>query len=210
MLQFITNSDSQINVVDQIKGAIAGGCRWIQVNMKDASDDDIKCVINEVKPLCQESESILILSDKVELVKELELDGVHLDKGAMLPTQAREILGAGPIIGVAANSFSDISQIRYFDIDYISVGPYKHPESSTADSPIVSIYDYASIMAQIHEQQIELPIVAFGDIETTDIQGLWATGINGIAVSNAIANANDISAQTAQFISLLDTPNKIG
>ena len=65
-------------------------------------------------------------------------------------------------------------------------------------------------MAQIHEQQIELPIVAFGDIETTDIQGLWATGINGIAVSNAIANANDISAQTAQFISLLDTPNKIG
>lgn len=210
MLQFITNSDSQINVVDQIKGAIAGGCRWIQVNMKDASDDEIKCVINEVKPICQESESILILSDRVELVKELELDGVHLDKGAMLPTQAREILGAGPIIGVAANSFSDISQIRYFDIDYISVGPYKHPESSTADSPIVSIYDYASIMAQIHEQQIELPIVAFGDIETTDIQGLWATGINGIAVSNAIANANDISAQTAQFISLLDTPNKIG
>lgn len=210
MLQFITNSDSQINVVDQIKGAIAGGCRWIQVNMKGASDDDIKCVINEVKPLCQESESILILSDRVELVKELELDGVHLDKGAMLPTQAREILGAGPIIGVVANSFSDISQIRYFDIDYISVGPYKHPESSTADSPIVSTNDYASIMAQIHEQQIELPIVAFGDIETTDIQGLWATGINGIAVSNAIANANDISAQTAQFISLLDTPNKIG
>ncbi len=210
MLQFITNSDLQINVVDQIKGAIAGGCRWIQVNMKDASDDDIKCVINEVKPLCQESESILILSDRVELVKELELDGVHLDKGAMLPTQAREILGAGPIIGVTANSFSDISQIRYFDIDYISVGPYKHPESSTADSPIVSTDDYASIMAQIHEQQIELPIVAFGDIETTDIQGLWATGINGIAVSNAIANANDISAQTAQFITLLDTPNKIG
>lgn len=210
MLQFITNSDSQINVVNQIKGAIAGGCRWIQVNMKDASDDDIKCVINEVKPICQESESILILNDRVELVKELELDGVHLDKGAMLPTQAREILGAGPIIGVAANSFSDISQIRYFDIDYISVGPYKHPESSTVDSPIVSIDDYASIMAQIHEQQIELPIVAFGDIETTDIQGLWATGINGIAVSNAIANANDISAQTAQFISLLDTPNKIG
>ena len=210
MLQFITNSDSQINVVDQIKGAIAGGCRWIEVNMKDASDDDIKCVINEVKPICQESESILILNDRVELVKELELDGVHLDKGAMLPTQAREILGAGPIIGVAANSFSDISQIRYFDIDYISVGPYKHPESSTADSPIVSTDDYASIMAQIHEQQIELPIVAFGDIETTDIQGLWATGINGIAVSNAIANANDISAQTAQFISLLNTPNKIG
>lgn len=210
MLQFITNSDSQINVVDQIKGAIAGGCRWIQVNMKDASDDDIKCVINEVKPLCQESESILILNDRVELVKELELDGVHLDKGAMLPTQAREILGADPIIGVAANSFSDISQIRYFDIDYISVGPYKHPESSTADSPIVSTDDYASIMAQIHEQQIELPIVAFGDIKTTDIQGLWATGINGIAVSNAIANANDISAQTAQFISLLDTPNRIG
>lgn len=206
MLQFLTNSESQNNVVDQIKGAIAGGCRWIQIDMKDASDDEIKHIITEVKPLCQESESVLILSDRVELAKELELDGIHLDKGDMLPTQAREILGAGPIIGVTANSFSDISQIRYFDIDYISVGPYK----CSAGSPIVSVDDYAAIMAQIHEQQIELPIVAFGDIETSDIQKLWVTGINGIAVSKAIANANDVATQTAQFITLLDTPNKIG
>ena len=210
MLQFITKSDSQINVVEQIKGAIAGGCRWVQLCDKQATDDQIKALVAELKPICAQAEAVLLLHNRVELAKELELDGVFLEKGDMPPTQAREILGAGPIIGVVANSFSDISQIRYFDIDYISVGPYKHPESSTADSPIVSTDDYASIMAQIHEQQIELPIVAFGDIETTDIQGLWATGINGIAVSNAIANANDISAQTAQFISLLDTPNKIG
>ena len=203
MLQFITKSDSQINVVEQIKGAIAGGCRWIQVNMKDASDDDIKCVINEVKPLCQESESILILSDRVELVKELELDGVHLDKGAMLPTQAREILGAGPIIGVTVNSANEIGQIRYFDIDYIAMGPY-------SSSDAVSVEHYSRAMQYIHENNIEIPVVALGDINTSDVKPLMQAGVNGLAVSEAIADAADIAATTAQFIDLLDTPNRIG
>lgn len=203
MLQFITNSDSQINVVDQIKGAIAGGCRWIQINMKDASDDEIKCVINEVKPICQESESILILNDRVELVKELELDGVHLDKGAMLPTQAREILGAGPIIGVAANSADQIGQIRYFDIDYIAFGPYN------ADNA-VSLDDYSKAMQYIHENHIEIPVVAIGNITPSDAKPLMQAGVNGLAVSEAIADSDNLTTTTAQFITLLDTPNRIG
>ena len=203
MLQFITNSDSQINVVDQIKGAIAGGCRWIQVNMKDASDDEIKCVINEVKPLCQESESILILSDRVELVKELELDGVHLDKGAMLPTQAREILGGGPIIGVTVNSADQIGQIRYFDIDYIAFGPYN------ADNA-VSLDDYSKAMQYIHENHIEIPVVAIGNITPSDAKPLMQAGVNGLAVSEAIADSDNLTTTTAKFITLLDTPNRIG
>ena len=206
MLQFITKSDSQINVVEQIKGAIAGGCRWVQLCDKQATDDQIKALVAELKPICAQAEAVLLLHNRVELAKELEIDGVFLEKGDMPPTQAREILGAGPIIGVTVNSANEIGQIRYFDIDYIAMGPF----SSSDVTDTVGIEHYRQAMQYIHENNIEIPVVALGDINAADVKPLMQAGVNGLAVSEAIANAADIAATTAQIIALLDTPNRIG
>ena len=65
-------------------------------------------------------------------------------------------------------------------------------------------------MQYIHENNIERPVVALGDINAADVKPLIQAGVNGLAVSEAIANAADIAATTAQFIALLDTPNRIG
>ena len=45
MLQYITNTDCPVSVPDQVKGVLEGGCRWIQIRMKEASDDEIKSVV---------------------------------------------------------------------------------------------------------------------------------------------------------------------
>ena len=45
MLQFITNTESSVSPVEQVKGVIAGGCRWVQVRMKEASDEEVSRVI---------------------------------------------------------------------------------------------------------------------------------------------------------------------
>lgn len=210
MLQYITSTNSTISITDQIKRVIDGGCRWIQIRMKDASDEEIKKIVNEVKPLAKETETILILNDRVELAKELELDGVHLGKEDMPPTQAREILGAGPIIGVTANTYDDINQIKYFDIDYIGMGPYRFTETKKNLSRIIGLEGYSTTMQQIHKNNIELPVVAIGGITLDDVAAIWATGVNGIAVSSAIATSDDIRQATNEFIKLLNKPNKIG
>ena len=206
MLQFITNSDSQINVIEQIKGAIAGGCRWVQLCDKQATDDQIKALVAELKPICAQAEAVLLLHNRVELAKELEIDGVFLEKGDMPPTQAREILGAGPIIGVTVNSANEIGQIRYFDIDYIAMGPF----SSSDMTDTVGIEHYLQAMQYIHENNIEIPVVALGDINAADVKPLMQAGVNGLAVSEAIADSDNLATTTAQFIALLDTPNRIG
>lgn len=210
MIQYITNSNSPISVTDQIRQVIDGGCRWIQIRLKDASDEEIKSVVNEVKPVCKESETILILNDRVELAKELEVDGVHLGKEDMLPTKAREILGAGPIIGATVNSFDDINSIKYFDIDYVGMGPFRFTETKKNLAPVIGLEGYKAAMQLMHENNIELPVVAIGGITLDDVTQLWETGVNGIAVSGAIANANDIAQTTREFIKLFNKPNKIG
>ncbi len=129
MLQYITNTDCNTPVTEQIFGVIEGGCRWVQIRMKDASDEEIKMVVDAVKPRCIEKDVFLILNDRVELAKELNVGGVHLGKEDMPCSKARMILGPGAVIGVTANTFSDILAVSNLDIDYYGIGPYAHTET---------------------------------------------------------------------------------
>ena len=139
MLQFITNTQSPASPAEQIKGVIAGGCRWVQIRMKEASDEEIEKVVAEVKPLCLETETFLLLDDRVELAKRLDVGGVHLGKEDMLPSKARMLLGPAAVIGVTANTLDDIKAVRSLDIDYIGMGPYASTQTKKNLAPILGL-----------------------------------------------------------------------
>lgn len=200
MLQYITNTDCQTSVIDQVMAVIDGGCRWIQVRMKDASDDEIRTVVEAIKPRCIETQSFLILNDRVELAKKLDVGGVHLGKDDMLCSQARMILGPAAVIGVTANTIEDIEKVKSLDIDYIGIGPFAHTTTKKRLAPVLGLEGIREICRQMNERGIELPHVAVGGIRLEDIDALLEAGVNGAAVSGAIANAPDIREATRLFI----------
>lgn len=203
MLQFITNTESSVSVSDQIKAFIKGGGRWVQVRMKDASDEEITKVIEEIKPLCIETETFLILDDRVELAKTLDVGGVHLGKEDMLPSKARMILGPAAVIGVTANTIDDVKAVRSLDIDYIGIGPFAQTSTKKNLSPILGIEGIKSICTQMNDLEINISHVAVGGIKREDVAALMEAGVNGIAVSGAIANAPDIIKATEDFLETL-------
>ena len=85
MLQFITHPHPDITILDEIRAAVAGGCRWVQLRMKDAPADDIIAVARQAKPICADNDCIFVVDDHVEIAKELQLDGVHLGRNDMAP-----------------------------------------------------------------------------------------------------------------------------
>ena len=125
ILQFITDGSTPKEVISQIKSVIAGGCKWVQIRMKEATDGEIEEVILAVKPLCAEKQVVLIIDDRVDLASIYGLDGVHLGDDDMSAEEARNILGEKAIIGVTANTFSDILLKSQLPIDYFGIGPYK-------------------------------------------------------------------------------------
>lgn len=203
MLQFITNTEAHISPVEQIKGVIAGGCRWVQIRMKDASDEEIAKVVEEVKPICLKTETFLLLNDRVELAKRLDVGGVHLGKKDMLPSKARMILGPAAVIGVTANTFDDIKAVRSLDIDYIGIGPYAHTYTKKHLSPILGLEGIRKICAEMEINEINIGHVAVGGIRIEDVVPLMDAGANGIAVSGAIAKSENIEKTTREFIDKL-------
>lgn len=203
MLQFITNTKVKTPVIDQIFAVIEGGCRWVQIRMKDASDEEIKKVVEAVKPKCIETGTFLLLNDRVELAKELNVGGVHLGKEDMPASKARMILGAAAVIGVTANTFADVAAVSKLDIDYYGIGPYNQTSTKENLAPVLGIDGIRDICYEMEKNKIEIPRVAVGGITLDDVLPLLEAGVNGVAVSKAIADANDIVKATKDFINIL-------
>ena len=203
MLQYITNTDCKVPVEDQVLAVIEGGCRWVQIRMKDSSDDEIRKVVEAVKPRCLEKEVFLLLNDRVELAKELNVGGVHLGKEDMPCSKARMILGPAAVIGVTANTFADIVAVSNLDIDYYGIGPFASTATKKKLAPVLGIEGIRKICFEMAQKEINIPHVAVGGIKLDDVLPLIEAGANGIAVSGAIAFSNDLVKETEKFINLL-------
>lgn len=204
MLQFITHPTDKLPILDQIRQAVEGGCKWVQLRMKNAPREEIIAVAKEAKEICKEHECILVIDDYVDIAKELELDGVHLGKNDMPLTEAREFLGEEFIIGATANTFEDIEAIRHLDIDYIGLGPFRFTTTKEKLSPILGIDGYRDIIARKKAVDINLPVVAIGGITYDDIEEVMEAGVDGIAVSGSLINADNMKAETSKMIELLE------
>ena len=205
-IQFITHNTGSIGYVEGARMALEGGCKWIQLMMKDASDDEVRQAAAEIQPMCKEHEAVFLLDDRVELAKELHADGVHLGKNDMPIDEARRILGEEYIIGGTANTFEDIQRIAAQGADYIGCGPFRFTTTKKNLAPVLGIEGYRDIIAKMRNAGINIPMVAIGGITPDDIDEILATGVQGIAVSGTVLNADDPVAMMKSL--LLQNDNK--
>ena len=201
-LQFITHQTERYSYLDSARMALEGGCKWIQLRMKEAPLDDVERVALELKPLCKQHDALLVLDDHVELTKKLEVDGVHLGKNDMPIAEARRVLGEGFIIGGTANTFDDVKAHYLAGADYIGCGPFRFTTTKKNLSPVLGLEGYRSIIARMEEEGIDLPVVAIGGITYDDIPQLLQTGINGIAMSGSILRADDPVEETRRLLNI--------
>ena len=207
MLQFITHPSEKYSIAEEVQMVIEGGCRWVQLRLKDVSDEEFVQIAEEVIPLCRESNTFLVFDDRVELAVKMHVHGVHLGKNDMPPAQARELMGAEAIIGCTANTAADITALSGLDVDYVGLGPYRHTTTKERLSPILGLEGYRKVVAEASAAGNKLPIVAIGGITIDDREPILAIGVNGIAMSGAIINAPDPVEYTRRVMTLLTEIN---
>ena len=177
-LQFITHFTDSYSYYDSACMALEGGCRWIQLRMKDAPVSEVEQEALRLQHLCRDYGATFIIDDHVELVKKIHADGVHLGK--------KDMPGA----------------------DYIGCGPFRFTTTKKNLSPVLGLEGYRSIVSQMKEAGIHLPIVAIGGITFEDIPSIMATGVTGIALSGTILRADNPIEETRRIINIEKINNK--
>lgn len=211
MIQFITHANDRYDYLDGVRMALEGGCRWIQLRMKDASEEEVLKTAESTRKLCRQYDAVFLLDDYVELVERSGADGVHLGKNDMPIDEARRLLGKDKIIGGTANTFEDVKRIYSAGADYIGCGPFRFTTTKKKLSPILGLDGYSRIIKQMNAYGINIPVIAIGGILLQDVSDIMQTGVSGVAISGAILNANNDDKPVTtmkRFINELKSSNK--
>lgn len=188
MLQFIAKEGDLYSIPEQVQMAIEGGCLWVQLDAAGMSDSAIRELASELIPLCRETSTMLTILGHVMLAKELAIHGVLLHASEMPFAEAREVCGPEAIIGMWVDNADDAAQYKDADVDYLAL-----PAN-------LSVADLELMVPMVRRAAGELPLVAFGDYELSQVEAVMHTGVNGIALGKAIVEASDPVVATENII----------
>lgn len=208
-LQFITHHNAAYSDIDSAGIALEGGCRWIQLRMKGVDDATFEEAAIAVQKMCRDYGATFIIDDNVALAQRVKADGVHLGKSDMPIYEARRILGQGYIIGATVNTFDDIVEIlKSATPDYFGCGPFRYTATKSNLSPTLGCEGYSEIASKMRECGMHTPLVAIGGITRGDIAELLQCGVDGIALSSTIINAENPQCEMSQIVALIYTQNR--
>jgi thiamine-phosphate pyrophosphorylase len=196
-LQYITQETTTLSHIDCAREACISGVKWVQLRVKNKSDEEYLEIAKEVKIICDLYDVILIINDNVAIASEIDAHGVHLGSSDMYISEARSILGKDAIIGGTANTLKDIERLIGQQANYIGLGPFKFTETKKNLSPVLGLDGYQEILSELKHSYLlsETPIIAIGGIDIYDVDAILDTGVFGIAVSGLLTT--DFSLTTA-------------
>ncbi|HET7734109.1 MAG TPA: thiamine phosphate synthase [Paludibacter sp.] len=203
-LHFITTDHPTISHAEQAIRAYEAGCKWVQLRMKDASEELIEQEAAKIVPVANAHNAILLINDHIEIVKKTGAHGVHLGKKDMCPSEARTILGDEYIIGGTSNTLEDIISLIEKGVDYVGLGPFRFTTTKKNLSPILGREGYEKILTGLLSEKQKIPVIAIGGILDTDIDGLMQTGIHGIALAGSIMKDDKIEENIQHYQGLIN------
>ena len=204
-LQYITGDYAP----ETIEKVLQGGCRWVQLRLKEASTEQRLEALNAVRPLCDRYGAALIIDDDVEAARLGGADGVHLGAKDMPVPEARRYLGDSFIIGATVNDPKAYTLAYASGADYAGIGPFAFTRTKKNLSPLLGSDGIRAIAEENSGLPNPLPLVAIGGITAEDIPEVWETGVDGIAVSGAIERAEDITAYTNNLVTEWERQSQI-
>lgn len=190
-LHFISNQTQETTHLESIEKALAAGCKWIQLRVKNRPEEEVLELAVKAKTLCEEYQAKLIINDFPSVALAVEAHGLHLGLTDMPVPQARAIVGDEMVIGGTANTFGDIVLRIQEGADYVGLGPFRFTATKQNLSPVLGLEGYQRLIAEMNAAGLAIPIIAIGGIVPSDIPALLDAGVHGVAMSSALVQADD-------------------
>lgn len=175
--------DDSKDILHKIDRAYAGGTDIIQLRSKTLGDGALYRLAVLVRKIAERRKKLFFMNDRVDLALAAHADGVHLGQDDLPLALARRILrrAAMPMwIGKSTHNPAQAREAQREGADYIGVGPvFKTP---TKPDYRPAGLEFVRKAAEL----IDVPFVAIGGIDLTNISSVIKAGAGRIAVVRAL------------------------
>ncbi len=174
------------HLLRSVEEGLKGGVDVLQVWNPWKDHRQIVELSSKIRRLAQHYGAPLIVDNDLELAKEINADGLHLEQYNMTPTEVRQTLGNEAYVGyTVGNDISRGIRAAKEGANYISFCAI-FPSPSVTDCEIVPLDRIREI-----KQRVTISVFASGGINAQNAAQVIAAGADGIAVISAILKASD-------------------
>ncbi len=166
-----------------IEAALRGGVDWVQLREKTGSALGLYEMARKFLPEARKAGAGLLLNDRIDVALAADVDGVHLAAGSLPPGVASELLGER-VIGVSVHGLEEAREAANAGAGYVTFG-HVYPTSSKPGLPPRGIHGLAEIV-----ESVDVPVIAIGGIDASNVREVLGTGCAGVAVISAIMMAD--------------------
>jgi thiamine-phosphate pyrophosphorylase len=185
------------DLIELIRLAIAGGVQMIQFRDKESSDNEFLEKAKEIQKITRRKKIPLIINDRVDIAKLINVEGVNLGEDDLPVKEARRILGSEKIIGASACNLKTAKLKEKEGADYIGLGPIFDTSSKDIEKPLgIDILKKANKILQI-------PVFPIGGINLGNLEQIISTGVRRIAVISAIFGTEEVKEATQELLKRL-------
>lgn len=169
----------------RVRTLVDGGVDVLQLRDKKLDDRTLVARGRLLRELTRGTATTFIMNDRPDLALLTDADGVHVGQEELTVHDARRIVGPNRIVGVSTHSLEQARQAVLDGADYLGVGP-TFPSTTKSFAEFPGLEFVRSVAAEIR-----LPAFAIGGITLDNVGDVARAGLRRVAVSGAIASAQD-------------------
>ncbi len=198
-LYLVTDDQQDIDTLCHVVAeAIKGGVTMVQIREKHG---DVRAFIERslaIKKVLKDSGVPLIINDRVDVALAVQADGVHLGQSDMPANLARQLIGPDMILGLSVENETQLREAQDLPVDYLGISAIF---STPTKTNIIKEWGIDGLIKAVKESQ--LPLVAIGGINETNIKKIADTQVDGIALVSAICHATSPKQASEALLELM-------
>ncbi len=181
---------------EQVEAALKGGVTCVQLREKELDETVFLQEAKELCALCRRYGVPFIVNDNVDIAIACGADGIHVGQEDLAAGEVRRRVGENMILGVSVHTVEEACQAVRDGADYLGLGAV-FPTNTKTDVEQMSNETLRAIC-----DAVDVPIVAIGGINRSNILRLAGSGVDGVALVSAIFSAEDIEGTCRELRAL--------
>ena len=181
-------------LLDVVKEVLKNGATFLQIREKDLGEADFETEAKKLQDICKDYHVPYVVNDNVEIAIKIGADGVHVGQSDIKGRDIRALIGSDKILGISAGTVEEAIAAELAGADYIGVGAV-FGTSTKKNARNMSMDRLKEIV-----EAVDIPVVAIGGINASNISELAGSKVDGVAVVSAIFAAEHPGEATKDLL----------
>jgi thiamine-phosphate pyrophosphorylase len=177
--------------------AVDGGVTAVQLRRKDhvarAFVEEARALAAALRPRGVP----LIINDRVDVALAVGADGVHVGQDDLPVVDVRRLVGPEMVVGLSVTSVAEACALDPTLVDYVGAGPVFTTPTKPDAGPPLGLAGTRAVCDVLGASAPDVPVVAIGGIDVSNVAAVLDAGVAGVAVVSAICAADDPRAAAA-------------